>query len=130
MTAGERVSSYSVDDNSGPFIGEMRSKGYKVVLPTPKQLLIDLDTEEQFAVFEKQYKRFTEVHACTHTVTESKGGPPGKHVIVELPFEVTAFERITLQGILGSDPMRELLSFFRAQKGDPYPTLFVEKGDK
>jgi hypothetical protein len=123
----DRVSSYSVDDNSVPYICAMRNKGFRVVLPEPNQLLIDLDTEEQFVTFEKQYKRFVEVHECTHVVTVSKGGPPGRHVIVNLPFEIDAAKRITLQGILGSDPMRELLSYFRLQKGDPHPTLFVEK---
>ncbi len=123
----QRVSSYSVDDDSRPYIGKMKAQGFHVVLPTPTQLLIDIDSDEQFAIFEKQYKRFCEVHECTHVVTESKGGPPRRHIIVELPFEVDSFKRITLQGILGSDPMRELLSYFRAQKGDPYPTLFIEK---
>lgn len=123
----ERVSSYSIDDDSRPYIGKMKAAGWRVVLPKPNQLLIDIDSDDQFSVFERQYKRFCEVHECSHVVTESKGGFPGRHVVVELPFEVDAFKRITLQGILGSDPMRELLSYFRAQKGDPYPTLFIEK---
>jgi hypothetical protein len=125
----ERVSSYSVDDDSRPYIGRMKKAGWRVVLPAPNEMLIDIDSDEQFAVFEKQYKRFCEVHKCTAVITESKGGYPGRHIVVTLPFEVDAFTRITLQGILGSDPMRELLSYFRACKGDPYPTLFIEKGE-
>lgn len=36
-------------------------------------------------------------------------------------------EKLFLQAVLGSDPVRELLSWGRARNGCPYPTLFFEK---
>lgn len=117
------------NDDSRPFMKEMEEAGFEIILPADNELLIDLDTEEQYQTFLKQYERLQQDYSCTSRVYPSKSGLPRRHVVVELYFNMSPFQRIALQAALGSDPMRELLSFIRVMNSDPHPTLFVEKGD-
>jgi hypothetical protein len=48
------------------------------------------------------------------------------HITVTLGRKLSNLERIALQSVAGSDPMRELMSFRRACRGDSDPTLFFE----
>ena len=111
------------------YITEMESKGYTIVYPTPYELLIDMDTEEQFKLFQQQYVRLVRDYGSEimMRVYPSRHGLPGRHAIVTMPFEVSDIERIAFQAALGSDPIRELLSLGRVRCGDVHPTLFVEK---
>jgi hypothetical protein len=49
------------------------------------------------------------------------------HIIVEMPFEMDNEQRIIWQLLLGSDPVRELLSMFRILNNDPFPSLLATK---
>ena len=112
------------------FIARMKEQGLTVVLPKDDELQIDIDCDAQYELFQRMYtrlrKEFSEVELVSATI--SKGGLPGRHIVVKLPFELeTPMERIAFQAALGSDPMRELLSIFRVYNGDSHPTLLVEK---
>ena len=64
-----------------------------------------------------------------YTEKPSKSGEPGK-MHITLVFQdrtFTTLERIGLQAMLGSDRVRELLSYVQYLNGDAHPTLFLEK---
>lgn len=54
---------------------------------------------------------------------------PARHIRIQLPWELTDWERIAWQAALGSDPVRELLSCLRLRKGDAHPTMLIEPKD-
>lgn len=114
---------------------EAAKLGREVVLPTANQLQIDIDCDEAFRDFVRRFERLEEmlgggkenVHVF-HEIHPSPSGEPGHyHVTIELPHAPRSeCERIFLQTLLGSDPMREALGWRRMVDGDPHPTLFFE----
>jgi hypothetical protein len=121
------------------FIEEQESNGMVILFPKEDELFIDCDTEEHFRIFIENFDMLNrnllklkplnlgvEKRSCIE-MWESKGGAPGVHIIVQLPFNVDSTKRIAFQAALGSDPKRELLSLVRMENGDEFPTIFVEK---
>jgi len=107
-----------------------KEKGCVIVAPKPNELFIDIDEEEQLDVFKGQIKRVIEVFGkrVSWNQRSSPSGLPGRyHIVVTLPVEVTAVERIALQACLGSDLVREILSWARMRLGHDLPTCFFEK---
>jgi hypothetical protein len=101
-----------------------KTLGRVVVFPKANELFIDIDNPAAMRRFVRGVARFTGV---TFLVRPSPSGRPGRHhVVVTMPTEVTPMERIALQSMLGSDPVRELLSWRRIQHGIEEPTLFFE----
>lgn len=94
------------------------------------ELQIDLDTPEAIAKHEQLWQIAVERMGWTpkqRFITPSRSGD-GVHVRVELrghPMEQR--EAFMLQAMLGSDPVRELLSFVQHQEGDPNAILLFEK---
>jgi hypothetical protein len=43
-----------------------------------------------------------------------------------MPYTVTSIERVALQAMLGSDSIREMLSWLRLRRGIDTPTIFFE----
>jgi len=123
-------------ETSDPYIGETRidymervkSEGRYIWLPEKNELFIDIDTEDQFINFLKAYSTLEREHPNTgYRVWESKSGHPKRHICVVLPFDLeNKYHRIAYQAALGSDPKREILSVFRTECDDEYPTLFAE----
>lgn len=75
-------------------------------------LLVDLDTPAQLAQFERMVSQIKEtvrsrVDIRQYEVLRSRNG--GWHGIVELSPGLDFPERVALQAILGSDPLREFL---------------------
>jgi hypothetical protein len=107
-----------------------RAKAKKciVVAPKPNELFIDIDREEDLEQFHKNVSWFGDF-ITSHTITKSPSGKPGHyHIVVTLNRAVRdAFERIGLQAILGSDRLREALSWRNAVNGSGIPTCFFEK---
>jgi len=102
--------------------------GLQVVLPTNHQLFIDIDGEEAYAVFVKNYPQFCHWYEVTEKVeTPSKSGLPKKHIYITLKEKVTDNERLVLQAFLGSDLVREFLGMMRINANDSHVTLFLEK---
>lgn len=111
------------------YISRMEEEGNKIVYPKENELQIDIDSDLQYAIYQAQMVVMYREFSLDVVETVSRNGLPGRHITITLPFEVSDIERIAFQAALGSDPLRELLSIFRHQRGDDYPTLFVEKGN-
>ncbi len=102
-------------------------KGCVVRVPGPRELFIDIDSEEANANFERLLK------ACPPGLVErferapSPSGAPGHyHVVVLLSRDVKSdTERVLLQAVLGSDPMRELLSWRRIENGSDSASVSI-----
>jgi hypothetical protein len=108
---------------------EAESRGCAVVKPRPNELFVDIDSEEAMSTFRRQLEVFKRMHS--HAIVRmgpSPSGLPGHfHIYVTLTRDVDAVTRILYQSLLGSDPMREILSYQRLDSGDECPTLFFEK---
>lgn len=89
------------------------------------ELQIDLDRPH--ARIPAKLLRLVREHVYTSppVYTRSKSG--NTHVSITLLKPMSQIERLFLQTALGSDPVRELLSWGRVRNGCPYPTLFFEK---
>lgn len=117
-----------------------REKGlrYRVVLPRDDELQIDIDNLEALAVFQGNYTRLREywhhrwAGGCEMTCEVVPSKTEGHfHITVRLPTEIDDQERIMLQALLGSDPVRELLSLVRIWAGlERPPTCFFEPREK
>lgn len=121
---------YIANETVQEYIERMQKAGYKILVPEPNQLFIDIDTKEQLKQYLSEIERFRD----EYTVKEIKQTPSrrkadGFHITVTLDREITNIERIVLQAILGSDPRRELLGLFRIWNEEELVTIFCEKGD-
>lgn len=112
------------------------AKGLVVVYPNDNELLVDLDTEAQGAIFDRAIWVLRSMFPAENTWRtrvqwrrrpSPSGEPHHLHVTVTLPRAISQRERILLQACLGSDPMREILSLQRLEAGNPHPTLFFER---
>lgn len=107
-----------------------RESGYEVVIPTADQLQLDIDKTWPFpepAINGKRglhaihhgnarsievLRRFQDEFTIARTEAwKSAGG--NCHVVLTLAHNLELAQRIALQAILGSDPMRELLNLRR-----------------
>lgn len=113
-----------------------KAKGLVIKVPGPRELFIDIDSATDFAVFEDNWRRFKKTEdddadgaPCDYVTSPSPSEEPDHyHVVVTLSRDVKDIsERILLQSMLGSDRVREILSWQRMLNGDPVPTLFFEK---
>jgi len=107
-----------------------RGRGERVVHPRPDELLIDIDSREQYERYLDLFELLQDKLGGDVLVTynqPSRSKPEGRHVIVKLPFFVGNATRIAFQAALGSDPKRELLSILGHLDGDDKPTVFFEK---
>jgi len=85
--------------------------GLVVVCPKSNQLFIDIDDASSMRRFVRCVLR---LRGVSYIVRPSPSGLPGHyHITLAMPRTVTPLERIALQAILGSDSMRELLSWLR-----------------
>jgi hypothetical protein len=109
--------------------GEATKKECIIVRPKANELFIDIDNESQLGSFSKAIQVFAKTHVCTYQTRPSSSGKPNRyHIVVTLDQEtVDARTRILYQAVLGSDPVREILSLLRLEKDDPMPTIFFEK---
>lgn len=109
------------------------ARGLVVVKPGPRDLFIDIDDEASLTTF---YANLSAVERGLGAKVEmiqrpSPSGKPGRlHLTVRVPRDVTPLERIALQAILGSDRMREALSWIRLQNQQEHPTLFFERPEE
>lgn len=131
----EKVGYYR-DIATAPYIAKMVDAEHKILIPADNELQIDIDSDEQYQLFQSQFSIFRREMEVVHpmkpialTMWASRSGLPKRHILITLPIGVTNSERIALQAALGSDPIRELLSMMRYFKGYEHPTLFCERGD-
>lgn len=104
------------------------ARGCYVVDPEPNQLFIDIDREEDYEYFKKNVNWLKDIIECWHVSPSPSGKPGHYHIVVTLKRSVRdAFERIGLQAVLGSDRLREVLSWRNAMNNSGRPTCFFEK---
>lgn len=114
---------------------QARDRNRMVVTPTPYQLFLDIDSEDQFKLFETMWKHFVKSHGYEGSTFHKAYSPSGRagryHVTVTLVRPVNTLERVLLQSLLGSDPLREILGFRRFNDGsEPEAvTVFFEEDD-
>ena len=118
------------------YMDRMTKEGFKVFLPSPNELFIDIDSEEMYSTFQERldYLNFAinlrgDKHP-TYVEAPSKSGLPRRHIVMTSPDfrKLSVTQKLVLQIFLGSDPVKELLSLFRVIDGDKHPCIFIEKG--
>lgn len=107
-----------------------KAKNLEVVYPGPRELQIDIDRPEDYAVWQAHREIFDQhfkILKVVETPSEEKGH---LHLTVTIGRCLNPFERIALQAVLGSDRKRELLGLVMYMIGREHkPTLFLEKKD-
>ena len=109
-------------------------RGHRPVYPEPDQLFLDIDSKEAMTAHNRLWDIFLRV---VPDATRSFAASPSKrvghsHVTVRLGRPVMSVaERVMLQALLGSDSVREILSWERFRSGceDKVVTVFFEKAD-
>jgi len=119
---------YDINEARQTYIDRKLSEGKVIIYPKVNELQIDIDSEEDWARYQKGIACIDRNHVFDYVVDikPSDSGLPNRHITITLPFSLTPWQRIAFQASLGSDPMRELLSSIRQLRGDIQPTLFVE----
>lgn len=100
------------------------SMGLVCFLPEPQELFLDLDKEsiQRGRVLEVLEQNGWGVQATL--TTRSKNG--NQHEYIKLDVALGPLQRIALQAILGSDPVREVLSVLRLNAGATASTALFE----
>lgn len=111
------------------YVERMTNEGYSMYTPNENELCIDIDDKESLKRFHNFRQKMEDEFKTELDYKKIESTTPGHfHIILTMPFPIESHqERIALQLLLGSDPVRELLSLFRAYNGDPFPTLLAMK---
>lgn len=127
-SAGSTQSEREYNIHSSMAYEEAYRDGKEVKLPEDTELFVDIDSEENYQLFLAQIEKLREFsEAIIVSDTPSSSGLPRRHIVVEMGRYLKPIERIALQTVLGSDPLRELFGIVRVWMNDPTPTLFLEK---
>lgn len=105
------------------------NRNEKVVLPAEDELLIDIDSLEDYNYFILMVDKFSlHVNKVVRYWAEPSRSREAEHyhMYVKLTDRVNPQERILYQALLGSDRARELFSLVRYLNDDEHPTLFIE----
>jgi len=107
-----------------------KSKGCRVVYPAINQLQLDIDTDAAFGEF---VRRLTDLRKWGRmesmpemVITPSKSGLPHRHITLTFDRDFDRWERIALQMLLGSDPVREKMNVLRTLRANPQPVRLFE----
>ena len=111
---------------------DAEKKGCVILVPSAREAFVDIDDGPSLEIFEANIARLKEIELLSHKRHRSPSGTEGRyHVVVTFERDITPIERILFQALLGSDRVREFLSYQRHVRGDATPTLFFEtKGGK
>lgn len=107
-----------------------KRRGVRIVVPTARQLQIDLDSYEAVLVHAGQMsllrRRSTLTKGWRKTIhrSESRGH---FHITITMPKPLNVFKRIALQALLGSDMKREMMNWMRAERRQRLPILLFER---
>jgi hypothetical protein len=115
------------------------ANGLEIVIPGPKELFIDLDSEQSYELFKNQLEVLQQFFEAGIARDEpSRSGLPHRHIVVTVAVPKnegtngvpSEMEKMALQTMLGSDRRCEILRYMRWRQHDPHPTLFLEKRTK
>lgn len=108
-----------------------KAAGHEIVLPSPNTLLLDLDTPESLDRYEALRDTFFERFKLEEKSRWRSNSNIGWHVVVEMEEASGSYFIVAMQAILGSDPVREILSMERIENNvEPYGFLIKPKGAK
>lgn len=100
----------------------------KVVIPGEREVFIDIDSGAAFDLYRMKLAWYqTQAAIKERKITPSKSGWPHCHIILEVQHDLSDFERIAIQSILGSCNDTVLCSLRNAQCKDLHPVRFFEK---
>ncbi|MBW8002588.1 MAG: hypothetical protein FVQ80_11290 [Planctomycetes bacterium] len=99
------------------------------IVPDANQILIDIDGEGQYTLFNERLEILEEFYEFEYSVKPSSSGVPHRHVSVIFRCEFTVPEKLFLQSFLASDHMRDIMSFVQFQAGDKIPILLRKVTD-
>jgi hypothetical protein len=113
-----------------------RLRGKDIRFPAENELFIDIDNTYWLQKYRTaveiiksdKFNQYLNIKIVDEVFTKSPGG--GKdayHVVVTLDKAVDGFERLLLQALMGSDPVRELLGLVELKAGNEKTTCFFEK---
>jgi hypothetical protein len=101
----------------------------EVLVATDRTLQLDLDSDSAYELFQSQLSRLN--HVIDYGEIEELSSKNGnRHVIIHLNKKLAVRDRILLQACLGSDPVREILSYRRVLQGDDNPVLLLRPKPK
>lgn len=109
-----------------------KSFGWITVLPNDHQLQIDIDREEDIVEFNCALDHLvndTKLNVNDKQIHRSKSNK-GYHITLTFTEPMGVWQRIALQFLLHSDPVREALNCKRVLLNDPFPIAFFELGYK
>lgn len=121
------VTAYGIDFGVDAMEEKAESLGLKVIVPPCNSLALDLDTDDQFAVYQRNFevfKRHSEDLVAEVFETASKSNH--RHIYIKLKRALPMHQRLALQAALGSDPMKELLGNLRTELGEGTPIAMFE----
>lgn len=111
--------------NSAKIVERAKVTGEIVIFPEPNQLLLDIDSDDDYQAYIRLSSILTEWCTITDEKIEASKTDGHRHITLTLNQELDSMTRIALQACLASDRKRELLSLIRFKKGDERPTIFI-----
>lgn len=126
---------YDANQAREVFINEVVARGDRIVVPTDQELQVDIDSEDAYTHFLAVWEGFKDSlsehkYPPSFASHPSRSGLPRRHITVTLPYKLSSsWERIALQQLLGSDPVRERMNCYRCLWEDTDPVLFTEPGE-
>lgn len=101
-----------------------------VIEAGPHDVFLDLDTQEAFDGMWPRLRLLRErgLKIMLWHIRPSKSGLPKRHVYLKVPHVLNEYERIALQAVLGSDPVRETLAMARVGSEWPSSVFFEPHG--
>lgn len=112
-------------------------RGCEVVVSDDYTLQLDIDNDKDYAFFFEQFERLTKYVAIVNPHPDDLEFEPNpwiewrsrsgnRHITIKLKNPMNVVERIMLQACLGSDRVREILSYARSLNGEPHPVLLFK----
>lgn len=111
-------------------LADAEEAGCEVIWGDDNHLLMDFDDEKQVVHYKAwRIELLRYFGPIREEWWESSSGMPHQHCRIRIAPKLPAASRVALQGILGSDPLRTLLSVVRLEHNIPEPNrLFRPKG--
>lgn len=99
--------------------------GLIIVEPEPRQLQLDIDVKLSDSYYHVLHVIGELNPILSGYRTTSKSG--NTHEYITLSRDITPIERLLMQACLGSDPMREILTYKNILDGNPRPQFLFER---
>ena len=102
---------------------------HEIVLPLANQLQIDIDHEELPRRFTDSLNILLKAMDGPIAVTRYRSRHGRLHVVIDLPHELSALERVAWQAALGSDGIREAMGLCALRRNVKNGTLLIHRKD-